>query len=297
MKKVILFGGLAAMIGLSACNGGSRIPATFGDSLSYFMGMTTGDNLAMNIASMPDEMKSEFSTDGFLAGVKTVLDADTSLKGYSDGLQVGMRMLGEIMRYENAGIKVNRDLLYKEFAKAIKADSVDQGRMVMSQDASRQLFEKAQQIVMFKFQEEQARRQEEAEKKYEENKAAGAKFINEAKAADKSIQTTESGLSYKVVKQGSGAVAQEGVSVPVVYAGRMIDGKEFDSSKGDTVRFSVNGVIPGFKEALTKFPAGSKLVLYIPENLAYGKQQAGNIEPGSTLVFDLDICENPEAGK
>lgn len=76
-------------------------------------------------------------------------------------------------------------------------------------------------------------------------------------------------------------------------------GTEFDSSKGQPVEFRTNGVIPGFAEALTTFPAGTKVILYIPENLGYGQQGTPNIAPGSTLVFDMEIGEAvaPEAPK
>ncbi|MDE6783150.1 MAG: FKBP-type peptidyl-prolyl cis-trans isomerase, partial [Paramuribaculum sp.] len=113
------------------------------------------------------------------------------------------------------------------------------------------------------------------------------------KATDSEIKTTESGLSYKVITLGNGAVADKEAKdpVPVKYVGKHIDGTQFDSSNGETVKFPVNGVVKGFSEALTTFPAGSKVVLYMPADLAYGNQGNQSIEPGETLIFELEICE------
>ena len=86
-------------------------------------------------------------------------------------------------------------------------------------------------------------------------------------------------------------MAKKEDNVKVIYTGRLIDGTEFDSSKGQPAAFRADRVVPGFSEALTTLPAGTKATLYIPENLGYGQQNAGSIEPGSTLVFDIEIVE------
>ena len=122
-----------------------------------------------------------------------------------------------------------------------------------------------------------------------EAETAGKAFIDSLKAADKDVKVSESGLAYKVITMGNGAVAKEADKVSVVYTGKLIDGSEFDSSKGEAVKFSPRQVVAGFGEALTTFPVGTKVILYIPENLGYGKRASGKIAPGSTLVFDLEI--------
>ena len=123
------------------------------------------------------------------------------------------------------------------------------------------------------------------------NKQAGVSFL----AANKTkpgVQTLPDGLQYKVVTEGSGPMPKATDTVTVKYRGTTIDGKEFDASEkhGGTASFPVNGVIPGWTEALQKMKVGSTWQLFIPSDLAYGEQGAGSdITPGSTLIFDVTL--------
>jgi len=122
---------------------------------------------------------------------------------------------------------------------------------------------------------------------------AGEEFL----AANKNkpgIMTTASGLQYQVLKEGTGPKPSLTDKVKVHYHGTLIDGRVFDSSvdRGQPIELSVNGVIPGWTEALQLMPVGSKWKLFIPSNLAYGDQQAGAlIAPGSTLIFDVELLD------
>jgi FKBP-type peptidyl-prolyl cis-trans isomerase FklB len=134
-------------------------------------------------------------------------------------------------------------------------------------------------------------------------KSSGNKKIGEAfLAANKTkpgVVALPSGLQYSIIKAGTGLRPGLTDKVMVHYHGTLIDGKVFDSSveRGQPIELSVNGVIPGWTEALQLMPVGSKWKLFIPSNLAYGDQQAGPlITPGSTLIFDvelLDIIKQP----
>ena len=130
------------------------------------------------------------------------------------------------------------------------------------------------------------------EAKYAENKAAGEKFLAE-NATKEGVQTTPSGLQYKVIKQGKGAVPTNKNTVKVHYKGTLIDGTEFDSSysRNEPSSFPVTGVIKGWTEALTMMPVGSKWELYIPQELAYGARNQSKIKPFSTLVFEVELLE------
>ena len=120
------------------------------------------------------------------------------------------------------------------------------------------------------------------------------------------VVSTSSGLQYLVMKAGTGPKPALTDMVRVHYHGTLIDGRVFDSSvdRGQPIELSVNGVIPGWTEALQLMPVGSKWKLFIPSNLAYGDQQAGPmIAPGSTLVFEVELLdivkpktETPAAG-
>ena len=111
------------------------------------------------------------------------------------------------------------------------------------------------------------------------------------KAKEAGVQKTASGLLYKVIKEGKGEKPVENDKVTVSYKGTLIDGTEFDSSykRNEPATFRANQVIKGWTEALTMMPVGSKWELYIPQELAYGSRESGQIKPFSTLIFEVEL--------
>jgi FKBP-type peptidyl-prolyl cis-trans isomerase FklB len=161
----------------------------------------------------------------------------------------------------------------------------------MSDQELQQTLQAFQQKMMEKQQAAMGKKQEEMKATASTNKTAGKKFLddNSKKAG---VKITASGLQYKVVKEGTGAKPKEDDVVETNYRGTTIDGKEFDSSakNGGPVSFPVNGVIKGWTEALQLMAVGSKWEIYVPAELAYGDEGAGeDIAPGSTLVFDVEL--------
>lgn len=147
--------------------------------------------------------------------------------------------------------------------------------------------------IMKEFQESMMKKKEEESKKLSEgNKAAGDKFLAENKTKE-GVQTTASGLQYKIITAGNGVKPKATDTVKVHYTGKLLDGKVFDSSvqRGEPVEFPVNGVIPGWVEALQLMPQGSKWELYIPSDLAYKEAGQGPIPPASTLIFEVELLE------
>ena len=145
-----------------------------------------------------------------------------------------------------------------------------------------------------------AREKAKMAKRAEENKVNFKEYIdqNEKFLADNKgksgVTTTASGLQYEVVKMGNGPKPTTESMVKVHYTGTLIDGTEFDSSvkRNEPAQFPVSGVIPGWTEALQLMPVGSKFKLYIPQDLAYGENGAGDIiKPYSTLIFDVELLE------
>ena len=135
--------------------------------------------------------------------------------------------------------------------------------------------------------------QAEAAKKAEAAKADGEKFLAD-NAKREGVKTTASGLQYEVIKAGTGAKPAATDQVKVHYHGTLVDGKVFDSSvdRGEPVTFPVQGVIKGWVEALQLMPVGSKWKLFIPSELAYGKQGAGgDIGPDAALIFEVELLE------
>ncbi len=125
----------------------------------------------------------------------------------------------------------------------------------------------------------------------EDNKSKGEAFLKANKEKE-DIVTLESGLQYRVITSGDGALPQASDTVECHYRGTTIDGKEFDSSykRGKPASFQVGGVIKGWTEALQLMKVGSKWELFIPSDLAYGDRGAGNaIAPGSTLLFEVEL--------
>lgn len=131
----------------------------------------------------------------------------------------------------------------------------------------------------------------------QENIAAGKAYINNMQG-DEDLQSTDSGLYFKVVEPGEGDRPSLTDTVLVHYKGTRIDGTTFDSSydRGEPATFPLNGVVAGFGEGLTKIAAGGKIILYIPSDLGYGNtpRPGGEIQPGDTLVFECELIEiNP----
>jgi FKBP-type peptidyl-prolyl cis-trans isomerase FklB len=129
-------------------------------------------------------------------------------------------------------------------------------------------------------------------KQAEPNKQAGQAFLD-SNSKQSGVVTLPSGLQYKIVKEGTGPKPGLNDRVKVHYHGTLINGKVFDSSieRGEPVTFGVGEVIPGWTEALQLMPVGSTWKLFIPSDLAYGDSGQGEILPGSTLVFDVQLLE------
>jgi len=141
-----------------------------------------------------------------------------------------------------------------------------------------------------------AKQQELAKQQGEKNKREGGIFLETNKKKE-GVQTLPSGLQYKVLKAGAGKKPTATDTVTVHYRGTLIDGKEFDSSyrRGKPATFPVNGVIPGWTEALPLMEEGAKWELFIPSNLAYGERGAGrDIGPNATLIFEVELISIEE---
>lgn len=172
----------------------------------------------------------------------------------------------------------------------VDVEAIKQGIMdVLSGSKTKVSMEEMQAAVM----EFQKAQQAAAEAKGEKAKAAGEKFLADNKKK-KGVKTLDSGLQYKVIKEGKGPKPQASDSVVAHYKGTLIDGTEFDSSysRGQPATFGVNQVIKGWQEILPMMSTGSKWQVYIPSDLAYGPRGAGGkIGPNETLVFEIELLE------
>jgi len=206
--------------------------------------------------------------------VKIKTDADKV--SYMIGQQIGTGI-------KNQGIDVNPEVI------AMSIRHVTQGKeSLMTEADMRQVMEKLQQDMMGKAQ----ARAEDDKKKGEENKITGAKWLDENKKKE-GVQTTKSGLQYKVLTAGAGKKPSKDDTVKVHYKGTLTDGTEFDSSysRNQPAEFPVTRVIPGWTEALQLMPIGSKYQLYIPSDLAYGENPRPKIPANSVLVFEVELLD------
>ena len=299
MKKIIMVCGVAAMmLGAVSCNksGSSDSSANkgFGDSLSMVMGEAQGSRLLSEYVTLPEDQKANLKKEDILRGLKQVIMTDTTQQGYLTGLSFGLQLAGQLYRYEEAGIPVDRSKLYEAYAKAFSADTVNSDALRNAQMEFQKFAEQAQQKMMEFYQkkEEAAREAKENSPEAKENAAKGEAYLKDMMAKDPEIKVTPSGLAYKVIKEGQGEAVGANGSAKVKYTGKLMDGKEFDKNE-DGVVMNPHRVVPGFGEGLSMMKNGSSYVLYIPGKLAYGvdgNPQAG-IGPNAMLVFEVETSD------
>ena len=208
------------------------------------------------------------------------LDTQQAKEAYSMGASVGNYISDQIYKQGKLGLSADMALVEKGFQDAIRGKS-----KISEDDMLKYLNSRAEKLNKL----EAAAN----EKLAKENKAKATKFLAE-NAKKKGVTTTKSGLQYEVIKEGNGKRPKETDRVRCHYEGTLIDGTLFDSSikRGEPAVFGVNQVIKGWVEALQLMSEGAKWKLYIPSELAYGAQGAGEmIPPHSTLIFEVELIE------
>lgn len=216
--------------------------------------------LALSLTSCGEKIPSE-------AKLTTLQDSISYFVGYMQASQL-------------PGI----DLDYGLMARAMM-DVKDSSNIEFSQEDQQRLFMALREQMM-------AEQQKEMESKGKENAEKGQAYLEENKKKE-GVVVTASGLQYRVLKSGAGASPLDSNTVKVHYTGRFIDGQVFDSSveRGEPVTFPVNGVIPGWTEALKLMKPGDKWEVVIPSDLGYGPQGFQDIPPAATLVFEVELLE------
>lgn len=283
MKKVSIFMAIAAAASLASCT--AQAPKanlkTDIDSLSYSIGMAQTQGLKGYLTGRLDVDTAYMAE--FIKGLNEGANK-TSKKdiAYMAGLQIGQQISNQMMK------GINQELFAGNSTKTISKDNFMAGFIagtlekggVMTMEAAQEYTRTAMETIKAKAMEE----------KYADNKAAGEKFLAENKTKE-GVKTTESGLQYKVITEGKGEIPADTCKVKVNYKGTLIDGTEFDSSykRNEPATFRANQVIKGWTEALTMMPVGSKWELYIPQELAYGSRESGQIKPFSTLIFEVEL--------
>jgi len=258
------------------------------DSMSYAIGMaqTQGlkeylvDRLGVDTAYMGE----------FIKGLNEGANAGDNKKkaAYYAGIQIGQQIANQMVKginHEVFGEDSTQTISMKNFmAGFISGTTGKQGLMTVEQAST---------VAQAKMQEIKAR---EMEKTYGPNKEEGEKFLA-ANAKKDGVKTLESGVQYKVLKEGTGIVPADTSLVKVHYEGRLLNDSIFDSSykRGEPITLRCNQTIKGWTDAMVHMPAGSIWEVYIPQDLAYGEREQGMIKPFSVLKFKIELLEvNPK---
>lgn len=244
------------------------------DSLSYAAGMAMTDGLLPYLKQQYGINESQLAdvARGFRDAM--LQKGDTVFNAYLAGMQVAQMVDKRML----PGLKNDIPELNDEIVSIGFADAIEQKHTVYNDSLAKVIFEEGKQAA--------------TQKKYAQQIEAGERFLAENKTKP-GVVTLPSGLQYKVLKQGTGALPKATDKVKVIYEGRTLDGNVFDATakhgtESDT--FGVSNLIKGWTEALLMMPVGSKWEVYIPQNLAYGERGAGrNIKPYETLIFTLEL--------
>ncbi|MDR0395512.1 MAG: FKBP-type peptidyl-prolyl cis-trans isomerase [Tannerella sp.] len=253
------------------------------DTASYYFGLSRAEGI-MNYLSMQAGIDTAYMEDfykGFREGSKNYGPKDAA---YLEGMRIAHLINNQWI--EN----VNRDIFMGDSGKSINRNAVLAGFYHGVKKSDEMQMMHAQTYSQSKMNEIKEQYKKE---KYAESIRTNEKFLSDNKNKE-GVETTESGLQYKIITEGRGDVPDEKSKVKVNYRGTLIDGTEFDSSYKNNApaTFRVNQVIKGWTEALKMMPTGSKWELYIPQDLAYGSiGQGANIPPYSTLIFEVELVE------
>ena len=251
---------------------------------SYCLGAANSNGLKQYLQQQLRIDTAQYMDD-FLRGFKEAANDPTNakMKAYAAGLQIADQVMNQMLPQANKQITDNRDSAFvnqAEFLRGFLEATTNSGSV--TSDSAMKVAERQMEYYHDQL----------MEKKYGENRIAGEKFLAENAKKD-SVVTLPSGLQHKIIKAGTGEKPGENSKVEVNYEGRLIDGTVFDSSykRNKPQEFSVNGVVPGFSEALKLMPAGSTWEIYIPQELAYGARETRNspIKPFSTLIFKVEL--------
>lgn len=251
------------------------------DSLSYALGMAMTNGLLPYLIN--NQGVDTAYMEEFVKGFNMIIaaDNDPKMKAYAAGIAIANQVKGQMidgLKNQFAGGKdtICTDNFYRGFTDALSGDTT-----VMAQ-------QKAEELCAKKNAENRVAKQE---REFGANRDAGRKFL-EANKTKEGVQTTASGLQYKVLTKGEGATPKATDRVMVHYEGRLVDGTVFDASAkhgNEPMVFKANQVIKGWTEALCMMPVGSKWELYIPYELGYAERNMGQIKPYSALIFTVEL--------
>ena len=276
MKKIYTIAIIIAFSSTLSVFAGMPVLKNRIDSLNYALGVANGYSVKMYY------MNDGATEEGIQSIVKGMDEAMNNNSEYYELESLGQNM-GNSIKQQNetgfmgiSGLAVNMEVLRQGLINGMKGYD----KQMTAQEADRYL-----QLAM------RAAEEAKSQELYADNKKAGEQFLAE-NATKEGVVVLPSGLQYKIIKEGKGATPTANDRVKVHYHGTVIDGTVFDSSvlRGEPAIFGVNQVIKGWTEALQLMPVGSKWIVYVPQDLAYGSTERGEmIKPYSTLIFEVEL--------
>ena len=300
MKKISFFAVVAAAAAFTSCN---NVNATFDNENVVTTEVLTENETIENDTIMVDSLAYEFGAAN--SDLKYIAQAQFGVdSAYLADFIEGMKKSALESKADSSELAYNKGV---EFGRLVKATAERLGTLVLEGDSTQTVKVAnmlqgildghsgnadvaAVQLALQKHMD--AIESSRTFKTYRSNWEAGKQFLAE-NAKNDSVVTTASGLQYKVLVDGKGALPTDSTVVKAKYEGRLIDGTVFDSNIDKDKPLEVNmkypSVIQGWVEALKLMPAGSKWEIYIPYQLAYGDRDSGKIKPFSTLIFTIEV--------
>ena len=287
MKKIMTMAAAVAMVAMTmvSCDGDNKADLKDGvDSLAYDLGVFQSEGLKQYMAQLG--VDSAYYDD-FIKGMKegAVNEADPKKEAYLNGLAVGKDI-------QSMAKNLGRQVYGEDTTKTVNVKTVIAGFIAGLKGTDGRTAEQAYTDFDKKL---EPIREAQLLKDFGDNKAAGEKYLAENKKKE-GVKVTKSGLQYKVLVEGTGALPTDTSQIQVNYEGKLIGGTVFDSSYERNMPFTVDmsmpqRVIKGWTEVLKMMPAGSKWEVTIPQELAYGAQNQGPIKPFSTLIFTIEVLK------
>ena len=289
MKKLMFVAAMAMSAAIFTGCGNSTPKANLKsdvDTLSYVFGMARTQVLKEYLSQTG--VDTTYMAD-FIKGLNEGANSgdDKKKAAYYAGIQIGQQIANQWVS------GMNRELFGDDSTKTISLKNLMAGFVsgikangLMTVDSANVIAQSLMQTIKAK----------ELEKTYGSNKEAGEKFLA-ANAKKDGVKTLPSGVQYKVIKEGNGAIPADTSLVKVHYEGKTVEGKVFDSSyeRGEPINLRCNQTIKGWTDAMVHMPAGSVWEVYIPQDLAYGEREQGDIKPFSALIFKIELLEvNPK---
>jgi FKBP-type peptidyl-prolyl cis-trans isomerase FklB len=281
MKKITFILTLAAAVGFTSCNQAPKADLkTSIDTLSYSIGMagTQGFQQWLLQQQVDSTVMADFMKGFYEGATSEVTNAE---KAYMMGKNVGENIANNWVK------EFNRQAFGADTTHTLSANNILAGFIAgVKNDTT---YMKVTEARAYQEKNIKLIRERTLRETYADWIARCEQFLADNKTKE-GVVTTPSGLQYKIIKAGKGAIPEKTDMVSVNYRGTLVDSTEFDSSykRNEPTKFRVDQVVKGWTEALSMMPVGSKWELYIPQELAYGEREIEG-KPFSTLIFEVEL--------